>query len=168
MFELLKNSFRAAKEALEFRLAYERQEGDLLGESSSPPELRGMFFQAKMLIVADTLCPPHLKQWVKIASSVKFGRYLLQQTFPRDLNPNDYHSTQFEVDLTEHPVQELSWDDINSRKAIGRSQGLDPDWIDYGFEDQAETRGIDPEFHLFQNPPTKKLPSNTSSLVVKR
>lgn len=168
MFEVLKNSILAARDAIKFRLAYERQEGDLLGESSSPPELRGMFFQAKMLIVADTLCPPHLKQWVKITSSVNFGRHLLEQTFPRDLNPKDFHSTEFEVDLTENPIQELDWDDIDLRKRVGVSQGLYPNWIDYGFEDQAETRGIDPESHLFQYPPTKKPPSNTGSLVVKR
>lgn len=107
----------------------------------------------KLSFILSTLKPEELKRVINVISSVNFGRHILTNVFPKSENPEEYHSRNGEVCLSEHPVQVLGWKEKKHLVQEGVKLGFDEDWIVYGFEDEAERRGIDLEWHFAEEPP---------------
>lgn len=107
----------------------------------------------KVAFLATNLRPDWLRQQVQILSSENYGRHVLEQVFPRYDNPEDFHSTEWEIRLDEHPVQVLGWAEQQQLVQEGVEMGLDEMWIDRGFVLQSGERGIDLEWHFYQHPP---------------
>ncbi len=104
-------------------------------------------------LVLSTLKPDKAKKWIHCVSSYNHGAYILDQVFPKSENPDDFHSTEFEVDLSDDPIQVLGWNDVEKLKQEAQKIGLNRDWMELGFEWRAQERGIDLEWHFFATPP---------------
>ena len=97
--------------------------------------------------------PWNIKESVRRFSSYNYGRWVLDCVFPKSENPDDFHSTEGAVCLTDNPVQVLGWEDIDRLFEAGIEQGFNGDWIDIGFNRRADERRIDLEWHFFETPP---------------
>ena len=146
MKETLFATITAIQDAVRFRLDWENRrrvewgvEGPLIG------------FE-KVFEAIKTLNPQILKRWIHITSSFNHGKWILDQTFPRSENPQDYSSSDAGIALHKNYVQVLGWDDKKQMVAAGASMGLDEMWIDIGFERRARERGIDLEWVFFETP----------------
>jgi|GEM_PF-5040813 len=99
-------------------------------------------------IVLSSLKPNEFKEWLHVLSSYNQGRYIFDQTFPRIDNPEDFHSTEAEIDLSDHPVQAIGYEEVEMLKKQAQLEGLNKDWVDIGFVWRAQERGIDLEWHF--------------------
>lgn len=108
-------------------------------------------FRKALLILSTLKKPTELKSWVKALSSVNHGKWIFDQAFPISENPMKYTSTPLEVNLSEQPVQVLGWAETKELEKKGVDQGLDGDWIQWGFENRADERGIDLEWHFHEH-----------------
>ncbi len=107
----------------------------------------------KIFWIISHLKPERLKELIHEYSSYNYGWYIFDVVFPRFKNPEDFHSTEFEICLTDNPVQVLGWKETEELVQQGvAEEGLDEDWINIGFEKRALERGIDLEWHFFSEP----------------
>lgn len=67
----------------------------------------------------------------------------MHEVFPKSENPNEHHSRNGAVCLSEKPVQVLSRKEQREKVDEGVNLGLDRDWINWGFENEAGRVGID-------------------------
>jgi len=142
----IQDTVKLVKEVIEFRL--EREDERRYFNDNWP--LVGL---SRCAFALTTLKPSTLKEEMKIASSVNWGRNILTRVFPKSENPNEYHSRDGTVCLNERPVQVLGWEDRENMIKEGVEAGLDGDWIDYGFEIESKKRGIDLEWSFYKTPP---------------
>ncbi|KKQ55890.1 MAG: hypothetical protein US75_C0012G0033 [Candidatus Woesebacteria bacterium GW2011_GWC1_38_13] len=119
-----------------------------------------MTLPEKISLLAQSLKPAKAKELIRNYSSFNWGRHILTLTFPKAENPEEYHSRNGVVCINESPVQMLGWDDLKRLTEEGIEKGLDKDYIDRGFEIEAERRGIDLEWSFFDTPPPRKVDSN--------
>ena len=117
----------------------------------------------KISFIVSKLRPKELKKLVNIFSSYNHGKYILDSVFPRNENPDDFHSNEFAVCSVDNPVQVLGWDDYESMITQGVEEGLSEDWITFGFEERAIERGINLEWYFFENPSQVDSQSKTGS-----
>ena len=123
----------------------------------------------KAAFIVYHLKPDKLKEIMREMSSVKYGRHILNCVFPKFDNPDEYHSRSGVVYLDEHPVQVMGWEEQKKLVQEGVDMGLLEDWIEIGFEQQAERRGIDIEFHFHSVVSPKgnqTTPSENSSILL--
>jgi len=119
----------------------------------------------KILSVAETfLSKKKLKELIQMYSSCNYGVHLLNSVFPKIENPDGFHSQNGEVYLNEHPVQVMGWKKYDELIEEGVKSGLNKDYIIFGFEMQAENRGIDLEWHFFEEVPHRN-DSNVTTLL---
>jgi len=114
------------------------------------------------LVVSTLVSKQDTHELLKMYSSFNYGTYLLNSVFPKYDNPEDYHSTALEVCLSEHPVQVMGWKEYEEKITEGVKSGLNRDYIRFGFDTQAERRGIDLEWSFHGEVPqnrSKVLPS---------
>lgn len=116
-------------------------------------------------VALSLLKPGEYKYWFNVLSSINWGKNMLNQVFPKNENQEDFNSRDGIVDLFDKPIQVLGWDDVKKIKEEGVNLGLEETWIDTGFEEQAEERGIDLEWHFFEEPPTIKDQPTTDLLI---
>lgn len=102
----------------------------------------------KIIFTLSQLKSKEFKQVLLIYSSYNHGRFILDSVFPKYDNPEPFHSTKYEVDLSDRPIQVLGWAEQSQMKKDGIEEGLIKEWIDVGFYDRAEERGIDLESHF--------------------
>lgn len=114
-----------------------------------------MDFIDKIAFLVKNLRPGWLREQAEILSSINYGRYVFSQVFPRYDNPEDFSSTEFEIKLDEHPVQVMGWAEQKQLVEEGARMNLNRDWIDVGFELESRDRGIDLEWHFFENPQSR-------------
>jgi len=156
------DSIKAVKAAIDLKLS--------LGHEGSLDVWDYLSFPAKMYttlhklsVVLRTLKPNELKVWFTAASSVNYGRSLLDEVFPRYENPDDYNSRRGVIVLNEHPVQVLGWKDYQERLQRGIAEhGLADEWIAYGFNRRAEERGIDLEWSFHGEVPKSNIPADSN------
>jgi len=141
IFEIFKTTFTATKQAVRFRIQQEE-------ESNAFNDRLPLSRPERILIGVSTLYPPVLKSWIIATSSYNFGSSILDQVFPRFENLQEFHSTESELDLNDHPVQVLGGNEVDDLKKEGINNGLNGNWIDIGFENRAIKRGIDLEWHF--------------------
>jgi hypothetical protein len=144
---IITGTIEAAQTAVNFRLDFAKH---ALRDGPVPSDL---------YLILDTLKPWKLKYWIKYASSVNFGKSLLDEVFPKYDNPEEYHSRGDIVCLDEHPVQVMGWKECDAKKkeAIVKYH-LDRNAVEHGFWTRAEERGIDLEWSFFEKVPQKKDP----------
>ena len=142
----LGTSFNAAREVIRFAL--EREEKRRYFNDYWP-----MFIWEKLAFIASKLRPQELKKLVRILSSVNHGGYILDSVFPRYKNPEDYNSRGDCICLSDKPVQVLGWKEMEELVQQGVEEGLLKDWVDVGFCERAEERGINLEWHFSEHPP---------------
>jgi len=106
----------------------------------------------KLFFIISSLKSKELKKIIHINSSVNWGKHILTSIFPKNVNPEEYHSRHGVVCLTENPIQVLGWKEKDEMVQQGVDMGLDKDWINYGFYDKSEERGIDLEWSFFETP----------------
>lgn len=147
----LAQTLQMVKDAIRFRIGLENG-SDMAGNDRLPMTP----LQKKFLAISILLHPSVLKEWIGNLSSFRYGEWILGQAFPKIDNPEPYHSTEFEVDLRDHPVQKLGWKEVDSLKQEGVKEGLDKLWINRGFFSAAEKMGIDPEWHFAQYTPVNE------------
>lgn len=114
----------------------------------------------KAVFILKSLKPSEARYLIHVYSSYNWGKHILTKVFPHSENPGEYHSRNGVVVLSEKPEQVLGWEDVKRLTKEGVKMGLDKDYIDLGFEREAERRGIDLEWSFFQNPPGKQSVSN--------
>lgn len=117
----------------------------------------------KAWIVLTTLWPPNLRECINILSSLEYGRHIFSQAFPRSENSNDYNSRKGVVYLDEHPIQVLGWEDVDKLVKEAVDEGFQEEWVRVGFDEEAERRGIDPDFHFFREVLEQNKPQQRSS-----
>lgn len=110
-------------------------------------------FEKFQYIVSTLLSKEETRLLIQTYSSYNYGAHILNSVFPKSENPEDYHSRDGVVFITEHPVQVLGWDDEKRLIKEGIEQGLNEDYIRMGFELQAEERGIDLEWSFQEHVP---------------
>lgn len=96
-----------------------------------------------------------MRELVLKYSSFNWGAHLLNSVFPKADNPSEFHSRDGVVQLDEHPVQVMGWKEYEEQIKLGISMGFNRDYIIWGFNQQAEERGIDLEWHFSAEAPTK-------------
>lgn len=119
----------------------------------------------KLIFTLSRLNPERLQEIIRQFSSYNYGKHLLDQVFPRCDNPYDFNSIQESILLTENPVQVLGWQETDKLTQKGVDQGLVKLWIEIGFEERAEQRGIDTEWHFHENPKNIPGQNNPSNLL---
>ncbi len=112
-----------------------------------------MSFLEKILFTLKSLSPKEARILIRNYASFSWGRHILTQVFPKEENPEEYHSRGGVVCLNEHPRQVLGWEDVKRLKKEGVKKALDSVYIDLGFEKEAENTGIDLEWSFFETPP---------------
>jgi hypothetical protein len=162
----LVDSIKAVKEAVELRLSFGDKNGLNVWNYLSFPE-KAYINLHKLNIALQTLKPAELKTWVLAASSVNYGKSLLDEVFPKYENPDDYHSRSGITVLNEHPVQVLGYKEYWEKHQKGIKEfGLIDEYISLGFGRRAEERGIDLEWSFHgevpkandQTKPAQQLP----------
>lgn len=141
----LKETLSVAKEAVRFALD-QREEAMFNNDMF-------MFPWEKAAYLLSLLKPAELRKWIKILSSYKHGQWVFDSVFPRYDNPEDYHSTEFEICRDDNPVQVLGWKEQKELFQQGIDQGFKEDWINAGFVLRSRERGIDLEWHFAQFAP---------------
>ena len=106
----------------------------------------------KLLLLVRTLKPSETKELICNYASYEWGRNILTQVFPKAENPDEYHSRNGVVCVSESPIQVLGWQEFDDLKDEGVGNGLKRDYIDLGFNNEAENRGIDLEWSFFEKP----------------
>lgn len=149
MLERAKSTIGAVKGAIEIRI-YEAQRYSDLTDSYPPIGIE------KALLILRTLRPQELRNWIKVASSVNYGKSLLDEVFPKFDNPDDFHSSEDFIALNENPTQVLGWADYERMIKTGNDSGLIDNWIRTGFCRRADQRGISLEWSFFEFPKDKK------------
>lgn len=151
------DTIKFAKEAFDFTI-------EQTNEARYFNDYYPLFGLEKLFWVISHLKPEGLKELIHIYSSFNHGCHILDTVFPRVENPEDFHSTEFVVCLTDNPIQVLGWKDKDELVQQGVDEGLHIDWINRGFEKRALERGIDLEWHFFSEPrntPKQNPVSNT-------
>ncbi len=118
---------------------------------------QGVSCAKKIEFVVDHLrSKDKMRELVLKYSAFNYGAHLLNSVFPKYDNPEEFHSKDGIVCLDEHPVQVMGWKEYEEQIELGvSSMGLDRNYIIWGFNQQAEERGIDLEWHFSAEAPTK-------------
>lgn len=148
--DIAKNSLMAVAQAVKWGV--EREDAGR-GWDEGVPYLTGA---EKAIVALGCLWPTKLRWLVREVSALNWGENIFDKTFPKELNPGQFHSNETTVDLNRNPVQAMGWDDKKRMVNEGVSAGLDKDLIEYGFERRADRRGIDLEFFFWSEVPVKK------------
>lgn len=141
----LRETLGVAKEAVSFAL--DQREKAMFNNDMF------MFPWEKAAYFLSLFRPAELRRWIKILSSYKYGQWVFDSVFPRYENPEDYHSTEYEICLDDNPVQVLGWQEQKELFQQGVEQGLKEDWINAGFILRSRERGIDLDCHFFEFAP---------------
>jgi hypothetical protein len=108
-------------------------------------------FEKFRYVVSTLLSKGDMQELIRVYSSYNYGVHLLNSVFPKLENPEEFHSRDGYVRLDEHPTQVMGWKEHDEIIDEGVKQGFDRDYINLGFELQAEKRGIDLEWSFFEN-----------------
>jgi hypothetical protein len=95
------------------------------------------------------------KELIQAYSSFNYGSELLHKVFPRNENPTDYSSSEFEIVLDEHPIQVWGAKEYEDHIEAGIQSGLSREYILWGFQKTASQRGINLEWHFHAQVPNK-------------
>lgn len=146
------------KEAIKFDL--EMQNEALVFNNRMP-----LFGIDKWFYVLKSLKPKELKRLIRNISSVNYGRHILTSVFPKYENPEEFHSTEVEICVSEHPTQVLGSDDEERMIQEGVNMGFERVYIEWGFNNEAVRRGIDLEWSFFEKPPNSQESSASLKLL---
>lgn len=120
----------------------------------------------KLAIVLDHIrSKPKMQELVNTYSSVQYGAHLLNSVFPKYENPDEFHSRNGVVMLEEHPTQVMGWDEYEAQIDEGVKMGLERRYIEFGFNKQADERGIDLEWSFHATVPAPPGDPPASSLT---
>jgi hypothetical protein len=133
-------TLRTVKEAVSFALD-QKEKADYRDDTF-------MFPWEKWAYAISILRPAELREWINILSSYHYGQWVFDSVFPKFDNPEDYHSTEFEICLTDNPIQVLGWAEKDELVQKGMDEGFQEDWINVGFILRSYERGIDIEWHF--------------------
>ena len=121
-------------------------------KNSQTGEMRFMQLSTigKLAIALSTLKPAEFKYWLLVHNSMDYGSKIFDEIFPQYRNPGKFHSTDISVRLDEEPFQEYGSDYWDRAKTKGETElGLNSQWIEAGFDNRANERGINLEWSLF-------------------
>jgi hypothetical protein len=118
-------------------------------------------------VLSTLLSKDQTKEVLRVYSSYQYGAYVLSSVFPKNLNPDEYHSRYGVVRLDEHPVQALGWKEYEELIEEGVRSGLDKRYIEFGFERKATERGIDLEWHFHAEVPGRNTSNITDSPLLR-
>ena len=158
----LRESLRFAKEAIGFAMDQR--------EKAAYRDDMFLFPWEKAAYLLSLLKPAELREWIKILSSYKYGQWVFDSVFPRYDNPEEYHSTEYEICLDDNPIQVLGWQEEKELIQEGVKAGFKEDWINAGFVLRSRERGIDLDLHFAEFSPqeNKKDPVLESGQLPKR
>lgn len=100
--------------------------------------------------------PEKLRHAINIYSSYNHGKYILTCVFPRNINPENYHSNDTQVNLADNPTPALTWEEEEQMEQDAVASGMLQTWVRRGFEEGAIERGINLEWHFTNGPVAKR------------
>jgi len=141
------NRMKFLKQAFEFE--FNNVNRDRMQNLEDP-----MSFSEKIALVLNHLrSKQKMENLVLLFNSFNYGAHLLNSVFPKNDNPEQFHSTEFVVQLDERPKQVMGWKEYEEQIKNGVATGLSRDAILWGFNRQAEDRGISLEWSFFPEVP---------------